>query len=217
VEDSRVWLERGQPRSGSLRLFLRPDVRRNGLLATAMNTFAMFGYWGLFTWIPAYLSLPVAEGGRGLDVMKTTTWLVIMGVGKWAGYASFGFFADSVGRRRSYVAYLLAAAALVPLYGLADQPVWLLVLGPFVAFFGTGFFSGFGALAAELFPTEIRATAMGLSYNVGRGISATAPFVVGLLANTYGMGSAFFLQAAAFLVAALLALALPETKGKALE
>jgi MFS family permease len=86
-----------------------------------------------------------------------------------------------------------------------------------VAFFGTGFFSGFGAIASELFPTEIRATAMGLSYNLGRGISAVAPVVVGLLANRFGLGSAFFLQAAAFLAAAVLALALPETRGRQLE
>ena len=86
-----------------------------------------------------------------------------------------------------------------------------------MAFFGTGFFSGFSALAAELFPTEVRATAMGLSYNIGRGFSAIAPFVVGALATSYGLGSAFFLQAAAFFLAALLALALPETRGKVLE
>jgi MFS family permease len=164
------------------------DLRRNGLLATAMNACAMFGYWGLFTWIPAYLALPVAEGGRGLDLMKTTVWLVIMGVGKWFGYALFGFFADAVGRRRSYVAYLLIAAALVPLFGMAETPFWLLVLGPFVAFFGTGFFSGFSAIASELFPTEVRATAMGLSYNLGRGLSAAAPAIVGLLASRFGLG-----------------------------
>jgi hypothetical protein len=58
---------------------------------------------------------------------------------------------------------------------------------------------------------------MGVSYNVGRGLSAAAPALVGLLANRFGLGSAFFLQAAAFLAAALLALALPETKGKELE
>jgi MFS family permease len=128
----------------------------------------------------------------------------------------FGFFADAAGRRRSYVAYLVVAAALVPVYGIARTPVALLILGPFVAFFGTGFFSGFGAIASELFPTEVRATAMGLSYNIGRGLSAAAPAIVGLLANRFGLGSAFFLQAAAFFAAALLALALPETKGKAL-
>jgi MFS family permease len=217
VPESAVWLEKGGRKEGALRVLLRPDIRRNGLLATAMNALGMFGYWGLFTWIPAYLALPVSQGGRGLGLFATTTWLIVMGVGKWFGYVLFGFAADAFGRRRSYVAYLLVAAALVPLYGLATSPAWLLVLGPFVAFFGTGFFSGFSALTAELFPTEVRATAMGVSYNVGRGLSAAAPFVVGALANTYGLGSAFFLQAAAFFAAALLAMALPETRGKVLE
>jgi predicted MFS family arabinose efflux permease len=218
VPESEIWLRQRQPTSaGSLRILWRPDLRRNGIVATAMNACAMFGYWGLFTWIPAYLSLPVEQGGRGLDLMKTTTWLLIMGIGKWLGYALFGFFADSAGRRRTYVAYLIVAAALVPLFGVARTPAWLLLLGPLVAFFGTGHFSGFGTIVSELFPTEIRATAMGLSYNVGRGLSAAAPTVVGLLANRFGLGSAFFLQAAAFFAAALLALALPETKGRRLE
>jgi len=218
VPESAIWLgQRQSKKAGSLRLLWRKDLRRNGLLATAMNACGMFGYWGLFTWIPAYLSLPVEQGGRGLGLMKTTAWLVIMGVGKWLGYALFGFFADAAGRRRAYVTYLLVATALVPLYGIATTPFWLLVLGPFVAFFGTGFFSGFSAVASELFPTEIRATAMGLSYNIGRGLSAAAPAIVGLLANRFGLGSAFFLQAAAFFAAALLAMALPETKGRQLE
>jgi MFS family permease len=217
VPESEIWQERGRSQPGSLRVLLRPGILGNGLLATAMNALGMFGYWGLFTWIPAYLALPVEQGGRGLDLFRTTTWLVVMGVGKFLGYALFGFAADAFGRRRSYVVYLLVAAALVPLYGLTSSPTWLLVLGPFVAFFGTGFFSGFSALSAELFPTEVRATAMGLSYNVGRGFSAIAPFVVGWLAKEYGLGPAFFLQAFAFFLAALLALALPETKGKALD
>ncbi|MGE0455928.1 MAG: MFS transporter [Vicinamibacteria bacterium] len=218
VPESELWLKhQASGERGSLRVLWRKDIRWHGILATAMNAFGMFGYWGLFTWIPAYLALPVALGGRGLDLMQTTTWLVIMGVGKWFGYALFGFFADSAGRRRAYVTYLLVAAALVPLYGMAESPLWLLLLGPFVAFFGTGFFSGFSAVASELFPTEIRATAMGLSYNIGRGLSAAAPAIVGLLAARFGLGSAFFLQAAAFFVAALLALALPETKGRKLE
>jgi MFS family permease len=216
VPESSVWLARSQGPRGSLWILLRRDIRWNGIVATAMNAAGMFGYWGLFTWIPTYLSLPVEQGGRGLDIFATTTWLLVMGVGKWLGYALFGFAADAVGRRRTYVTYLLVAALLVPLYGMATRPLWLLVLGPFVAFFGTGFFSGFSALAAELFPTEIRATAMGLSYNLGRGVSALAPFVVGHLANRYGLGSAFFLQAAAFFVAALLALALPESRGREL-
>jgi MFS family permease len=129
----------------------------------------------------------------------------------------FGFAADAFGRRRTYFTYLVAAAILTPIYGVIRNPLWLLALGPLLAFFGTGFFSGFGAIASELFPTEIRATAMGLSYNVGRGISAIAPFAVGALAIHIGLGHAFFMLGGAFFVAAMLTLALPETKGKRLE
>jgi MFS family permease len=172
VPESTLWLERGKPKGSSLAVLLRPDIRGKGLLATAMNAFAMFGYWGLFTWIPGYLALPESAGGRGLGIAASLVWVLFMGPGKWLGYTLFGFAADSFGRRKSYVVYLVAAAALVPVFGSTHSLTWLLVLGPLVGFFGTGYFSGFGAIASELFPTEIRATAMGLSYNVGRGFSA---------------------------------------------
>jgi MFS family permease len=217
VPEPTVWSKRSPTnRSGFVKHLLSRDVLRPGTIATAMNAFAMFGYWGLFTWIPAYLSLPVSQGGRGLSLVKTTTFFLVLCLGKWLGYAMFGFFADAFGRRKPYFIYLLIAAALVPLYGSAKSAFWLLVLGPFVAFFGTGFFSGYAAIASEIFPGEIRAAAMGLSYNIGRGLSAVAPFAVGALALHYGIGPAFFLQGAAFLVAALLALMLPETLGRAL-
>ena len=217
VPESPVWQHRGEQRSGSLRLLWRKDVRRNGIIATSMNACTLFGYWGLFTWIPAYLSLPVDHGGRGLTQTMTAWWLIILGVGKWFGYVLFGFFSDSAGRRRTYVSFLLIAAVLVPIYGMASSPVWLLILGPFVAFFGTGYFSGYAAIVSELFPTEIRATAMGVSFNFGRAISGVAPFVIGGIADRHGLGSAFMVLAGAFFAAALLACALPETRGKRLE
>ena len=105
----------------------------------------------------------------------------------------------------------------MPIFGSTHSLTWLLVLGPFVGFFGTGYFSGFGAIASELFPTEIRATAMGLTYNIGRGFSALAPLVVGWVAMQYSFFLAFLILAFAFLLAAGLALLLPETKGKHLD
>lgn len=217
VPEPELWKQRspGSQRAG-LRRLLQKDVFRNGALATVMNACGMFGYWGLFTWIPAYLSLPPEKGGRGLSLLTTTTFFLVLCGGKWLGYALFGFFADAFGRRKPYFLYLLIAAALVPLYGIARSAIWLLVLGPFVAFFGTGFFSGYAAIASELFPGEIRAAAMGLSYNIGRGLSAAAPFAVGALALKFGIGPAFFLLAAAFFGGAILALALPETAGRKL-
>jgi MFS family permease len=141
---------------------------------------------------------------------------LVLSPGKWLGYASFGFFADAFGRRKPYFTYLLVAAILVPFYAVIRSPILLLLLGPLVAFFGTGFFSGYAAIASELFPGEIRAAAMGLSYNLGRGLSAVAPFAVGAIATRFGFLPGFFLLAGAFLAAALLALLLPETRGREL-
>jgi MFS family permease len=218
VPEPALWTQRAtQARGLPLKQLLQKDVLRNGILATTMNACGMFGYWGLFTWIPGYLSLPVAKGGRGLSLVVGTTFYLVLSPGKWLGYASFGFFADAFGRRKPYFIYLLVAAILVPFYGLARSPIWLLLLlGPFVAFFGTGFFSGYAAIASELFPGDIRATAMGFSYNLGRGLSAIAPFTVGAIASRFGFGPAFLLLAGAFLAAALLALLLPETRGRQL-
>jgi MFS family permease len=217
VPEPELWKNRVKEKeSGAHRKLLQKDVFRNGILATAMNACGMFGYWGLFTWIPGYLSLPVSKGGRGLSLAIGTTFYLVLSPGKWLGYASFGFFADAFGRRKPYFSYLLIAAILVPLYGVIRNPILLLLLGPLLAFFGTGFFSGYAAIASELFPGEIRAAAMGLSYNLGRGLSAAAPFAVGAIASRFGFLPAFFLLAGAFLAAALLALLLPETRGRQL-
>src|SRR5712692_1904497 len=217
VPEPVLWSERrSATQRPPLKRLLSPQVLRSGLLATAMNTCALFGYWGLFTWIPAYLSLPPAQGGRGLSLVKTTSFFLVLCAGKFVGYAAFGFLADAWGCRKPYFTYLLIAAVLVPIYGMTSRPTLLLLLGPLVAFFGTGFFSGYAAIASEIFPGEIRAAAMGLSYNVGRGVSAVAPFAVGALAIKHGIGPAFMLQASAFFVAAMLSLMLPETRGSRL-
>ena len=184
------------------------------VLLTLMNAATMFAWWGLNLWVPSYLSLPVAQGGIGLSTTTMSMFVVAMQVGMWLGYVTFGFISDTFGRKPTYVTYLVLAAALVWAYGSTREPMSLLVLGPFVAFFGTGYFSGFGAVASEIFPTAIRATALGVTYNSGRLLSAAAPFVIGSLAQSQGFGLAFTITAFAFLIAAMLWIGIPETRGR---
>ena len=179
-----------------------------------MNACCLFAWWGFNSWIPAYLSLPRAQGGMGLDA-RAMSWLVVfMQVGMWFGYVTFGAVADAFGRKRTYVTYLLMAALLLGLYAQVRSLTVLLLLGPFVAFFGTGYFTGFGIVTAESYPTAVRATAQGLTYNTGRLASAAAPFVVGSLADQRGFTAAFSVVAAAFLVAAAWWVVIPETRGR---
>ena len=222
VEEPEIWrqsrqeIKRGTSRASLAEIFRRPFLR-NTLVTSLMNAGTMFAWWGLFTWIPAYLGLSSEQGGMGLTVVKTSTWIIFMQAGMWLGYVSFGFICDKIGRKTTYIIYLFAAAALVILYSSVRQNMVLLLLGPFLAFFGTGYFSGFGTITAEIFPTRIRASAQGLTYNIGRGLSALAPFTIGALAKSHGLAFAFYLTAGFFLFSAGVAFALPETKGKALQ
>jgi MFS family permease len=181
---------------------------------TLMNSCTLFAWWGFNVWVPAYLSLPVTEGGIGLSVRMMTALVVAMQVGMWCGYITFGFVSDAIGRKRTYVTFLLAATFLMLAYGSTRSPFILLLLGPLVAFFGTGYYSGFGAVTAEVYETRVRATAQGFTYNVGRIASAAAPFAVGSLAQRHGFSVAFQLAAFAFLFAAALWLWIPETRGR---
>ena len=145
------------------------------------------------------------------------SWFIIaMQVGMWFGYITFGYISDAVGRKRTYVAYLVSAAVLIAIYTSLRAPLALLLLGPFVAFFATGYFSGFGAVTAEIYPTDIRATAQGFTYNLGRIASAAAPFTVGTLAQSRGFDVALSTTSVAFVLAALLWIWIPETKGRKL-
>lgn len=217
VEEPAIWRERVHERvRARFTDMFRGGMLRITAIVTFMNACALFGWWGLNSWIPAYLRLPAAQGGVGLGTATMSWFVVAMQVGMWLGYVSFGYISDSIGRKPVYVTYLLAASVLLPLYGFLKLPIALLLLGPFVAFFGTGYFSGFGAVTAELYPTSIRASAQGFTYNIGRIASAAAPFTIGSLATSSGFGVAFLVSGAAFLLGAVAWIGIPETRGREL-
>jgi MFS family permease len=215
VPEPTLW-ERGRATAvpGEKRRALRKSLRPL-LILTLTNTFGMFGWWGLFTWIPAYLILPTGQGGRGFTSLSLTGFLVVINLfGMLPGYQLFGVAADRFGRRRTLVVYLAAAAIAVPLLALARQPAFILVSACIAAFFGTGFFTGSGLIGGEIFPTPIRAAALGVSYNVARGLSALAPAIIGALSERHGLAWAFGASALAFGAATLSALFIPETIGQ---
>ena len=216
VEEPRIWREaRGTPARASD--IFKPPLLALTIAVTLMNACTMFGWWGFNLWLPGYLSLPISDGGMGFAPEVMTGLIVAMQVGMWFGYVTFGFIADAIGRRRAYVFYTVAAAVLIFTYVSVRAPLALLLLGPFVAFFATGYFSGFGAVTAEIYPTAIRATAQGFTYNVGRIASAAAPFAVGSLAQTRGFQAALSLTSVAFLLAAAVWAFIPETRGRQLQ
>ncbi len=216
VEEPKIWQETASKDRGRISALFVPGIARLTIFITLMNACTLFGWWGLNSWVPAYLNLPPSRGGIGLS-SSTMSWFVMaMQVGMWFGYVTFGYIADIIGRKRSYVLFVLTASILLPTYGFLREPLILLFLGPLVAFFGTGYYSGFGAVIVELYPTSVRATAAGVCYNTGRIASAAAPFIVGTLAASRGFGAAFGVAGFAFMLAALAWIGIPETHNKEL-
>jgi MFS family permease len=218
VKEPEIWTSNARRAIASpgLSSIFRGGLAPLTVVLTLMNACTLFAWWGFNLWLPSYLKAPPARGGIGLGGAAMSTFVVIMQVGMWFGYVTFGFISDALGRKRTYVAYLLAAAALLFIYVSIRSPAALLFLGPCVAFFATGYFSGFGAVTAEIYPTAIRASAQGFTYNIGRIASAAAPYAVGSLAETRGFGPALTMCSAAFVLAAVAWIWIPETKGRPL-
>lgn len=204
-------------RNTSIVVIFTPPYIKSTIALLLFNFFALFAWWGLFTWIPPYLSLPVSQGGRGFGVLGMTALMVVLNLcGMLPGYATFGWIADRIGRRNAFLVYSISAAGLIPLYAAARSEAMVLVLGTVVAFFGTGIFSGSGIIGSEIFPTSVRAQALGFTYNGARALSALAPLVIGRVGQAKGLGWAFYLCTAGYLLAAVMTTQLPETKGKIL-
>ncbi|HKD08775.1 MAG TPA: MFS transporter [Bryobacteraceae bacterium] len=212
LKEPEIWTasrHSDRPRASGI---LQGSLRRTTVLASALATAVLFAYWGLFTWIPGFLSASPERGGAGLTIVRTSGFVVPMQVGAFLGYVTFGWLADRIGRRPAFVIYVIGAAIATPIYGATHDERILLALGPAIGFLGTGFFSLFGAMLAELYPTQLRGAGQGFVYNLGRGLSSLAPWTVGFFADRYGIGASLALNSAFFLLGAALIFTLPETR-----
>jgi MFS family permease len=224
VRESPSWSARAatpKARENPFKVIFGPRFLKNTILIILLGGATQFAYFGLFFWLPPFLARPVEQGGAGMGVVGSLQWIVLMQIGAYFGYLTFGFIADRLGRRRTFVLFMIAAAIIAPLYGkvAATNPTALLVLSPLLGYFGHGYFSMFGGFVAELYPTEVRATGQGTSYNLGRTLGALAPYSVGVIATWPGVGIGLALTSTSvfFLLAAVLIFTLPDRSGQALE
>jgi MFS family permease len=212
VEEPAVWREQREE-SRWLDIFSPPFLRLT-MISTLVASSVLIAYWGVTSWLPAFLATPIAQGGAGLTVTKSAAWLIALQAGAFFGYVSFGWIADRIGRRPAFTLFMIAAAIMVPLFAFyARTPATLLTLGPLLGFFAHGYFSLFGAMLSELFPTRIRASAQGFCYSAGRLASAAAPYAIGAAAATRGLATVIAAASIFFALGGVLVWLLPETKG----
>jgi MFS family permease len=214
VEDPEIHKQTSaEDRRGTLRQILSRPLLRTTVAASILATGIQGGYYAMFTWIPTYLKTE-----RDLTVVGTSGYLFVVIAGAFLGYITSGFVHDRLGRRKTFALFASLAGISMVAYFLVPEGsnTVLLIVGFPLGFFASGCFSGFGSYLAELFPTRVRATGGGFCYNVGRGIGALFPGIIGFLADAIGLGGAVAFGVFGYVLAIAALTLLPETHGREL-
>jgi MFS family permease len=191
---------------------LGPALRKTTALALSVTTFNMAAYWFKTIWLPTYLLQT-----RRLNPGQVATLLLMDQIGSVAGYVAFGSCSDRFGRRPSFTAFSVIKALGLGMITLGWDAAggysittfgFMLLVG-----FGEGNWGCIGPLLNEVYPTSVRAAALGIIYNTARGVQFLAPIVIGMVAarSTFGAGIALAVPFA--LLAGATIWTLPETKG----
>lgn len=205
--------EGGAERASFAEIF-SPALLSTTVRAVLLTTGAQGGYYAITTWLPTYLKTE-----RHLTVLGTGGYLAMVIVGSYVGYLVSAFLTDRLGRKNNFILFALGSLCIALAYTrLPVNDSVMLFLGFPLGFFVSGVFSGMGAFLTELFPTRIRGSGQGFSYNMGRAIGSLFPLMIGLTSQHMALGEAIGLfAAAAYGVMILAAMTLPETRGKQLE
>ncbi|MFF1481285.1 MFS transporter [Streptomyces sp. NPDC058301] len=199
---------------GSFAAIFKKDLLRATFFATLLSTGVQGGYYTLATWVPTYLKTE-----RGLTVVGTGGYLTFLISGAFLGYLTGGVLSDRLGRKRNIQLFAVLSALCILVYTHIPSGAnsLLLILGFPLGFCMSAIFSGFGSFLSELYPTAVRGTGQGFTYNSGRAVGAFLPTFVGYLSDSWGVGGALALGAIGYALAVVALFGLPETRGQELK
>lgn len=198
----------------SLRLLIkdrRTFVTSCGI--TILTSVQNFGYYGMMIWMPSFLAKQL-----GFSLTKSALWITVTILGMMSGIWIFGQLADRIGRKPTFLLFQGGAVVMVLVYALLNDPVTMLIAGAFLGMFVNGMMGGYGALISEAYPTQARATAQNVLFNLGRAVGSFGPAVIGILASCYSFKIALALLASIYVIDMIATwLLIPEFKGKPLD
>lgn len=221
LEESDLWLKdkkthKHKSLTAEFKTLLNTQHRKLFLVSLVLCMFGMCAYWFTYTWLPEYL-----EVERGLSLVNSAMWIIVIQLGGFLGYLLFGFISDSIGRRPTFTLYgiimAIGISMITVLWNVIVSNPSMILIFMFAVGFGTGYMGGYGPLFSEVFPTKIRNTGMGTVFNVSRGVQFLTPVLITIIGEYMNLSYGIFLAAFFALLCGLWIWTFPETKGRELE
>ncbi len=189
---------------------LRSGLRRTSLALWGIWFFLSLGYYGVFTWLPGFFRT------QGMTLLPVYQNAFILALAQLPGYFTAAWLVERWGRRKTMAVYLAGSGVFTFLFAAVTSLEWMVGMGIFMSFFTLGAWGALYAYTPEAFPTNLRATGMGAASGWARIAGVIAP-TLGALLLGQGLLPALAVFAVSYVVAAGLALLVPETGQKPLQ
>lgn len=194
-----------------LKELVGPALRGRMILALLVSLAITVGFWGSSSYLPVFV------GSLAPDRMSFYTgWAsALYNAGEIVGCTMFAYWAERWGRKPAAIGYLLGALVIVPIVFLTIHNAGAAVMLQLIAgYAGGGVFSWYTVHTPELFPTAVRASAIGAIFNVTRSLACVGALLTGTVAAALGgVGYAAAAAAGVYLLGVFAVLGLRETKG----
>lgn len=198
-------------------IMVDPRLRRLTILGLLMSLVTTLGWWGISSWVPAYVASRAAATGH-----SATAWAswagMIYNAGAIAGYIAFGYLADRIGRKSAVLLYFGASLVLTPVLFLWTHSLGVIVVVLVInGFFTLGQYTWMPVWLPEFYPTHLRATGAAFVFNAARFVAFLGPLTAGaIISRLGGYGIAATAVGMIYVLGLIVAPFGPETRGQQL-
>ncbi|WP_199272453.1 MFS transporter [Paraburkholderia acidisoli] len=196
---------------GSLGEVLRAPYLRRTVILSIFNMAQVIGFYGFAAWVPTLLI------ERGVHVTQSLAYAFVIAIANPFGPLIGVWFADKLERKTQIIGGLLTMGVVITLFAQASQPWLLIVLGVMFTLASNVMSYAYHGYQAELYPTRVRARAVGFVYSWSRIAAAFAGLAIGILLHHYGVPGVAVFIGASMLVGIVMIVLGPVTRGLALE
>jgi putative MFS transporter len=174
-----------------------PPYLNRTLMLVVFQFFQTFGYYGFQSWVPTLIAQ------KGIDISHSLLYSFIIAIANPFGPLIASTFADKIERKWQLTAAILCVGLFVVLFGQQSSVPLLIFFGIMTALSNNVMSYSFHAYQSELFPTRIRARAVGFTYSFSRLSTVFASFIIGASLKEGGVSGVYLLICGAMIISAV--------------